>query len=298
MSLLTIKGFKRRGEFTPKSGLTLVQTRHPLLRVLVLTLWACSLAQGVSFAQGDEPELLTYEELIRLFEQENPPEPLQSKLNRLLTTPFVSNEAHAGGVRPLKPRTAQLGPFLRVAFWNIQRGLDYKAVEVAFTDPAKFATVLDTAKYPPGSKQRAHVLEQAQMLSQADVILLNEVDWGMARTSYRHTAKELAAALRMNYAYGVEFVELSPVAPDAKTCDKATAENTTKPAERVDPARYKGLHGTAILSRFRSRRPRARGVRPTVPQGRQFPRRLGVHHVAAPANGQPGADALPQAQRA
>ena len=83
------------------------------------------------------------------------------------------------------------------------------------------------------------------MLSQADVVLLNEIDWGMKRTSYRHTAKELAAALRMNYAYGVEFVELSPVVPAAKTCDKATAKNIIKPAERVDPARYKGLHGAA-----------------------------------------------------
>jgi len=42
-------------------------------------------------------------------------------------------------------------------------------------------------------------------MKQADVLLLNEVDWGMKRTDYHNVAEDLAAALGMNYAYGVEF---------------------------------------------------------------------------------------------
>jgi hypothetical protein len=43
------------------------------------------------------------------------------------------------------------------------------------------------------------------------VLVLNEADWGMKRTEYRNVTRELATALHMNYAYGVEFVEVDPV---------------------------------------------------------------------------------------
>ena len=49
-------------------------------------------------------------------------------------------------------------------------------------------------------------------MKQADVIVLNEVDFGMKRTDYRNVAADLASALGMNYAYGVEFVEVDPIA--------------------------------------------------------------------------------------
>ena len=39
------------------------------------------------------PLLLTYDDLVRLYEEENPAENLQRKLTRLLNTPFVSNAA-------------------------------------------------------------------------------------------------------------------------------------------------------------------------------------------------------------
>jgi hypothetical protein len=48
-------------------------------------------------------------------------------------------------------------------------------------------------------------------LQGVDVLILNEADWGMKRTEYRDVTQELAAALHMNYAYGVEFVEVDPL---------------------------------------------------------------------------------------
>src|SRR5262245_22733139 len=41
-----------------------------------------------------------------------------------------------------------------------------------------------------------------------DIILLSETDVGMARSGNRHTTADLAQALGLGYAYGVEFVEL------------------------------------------------------------------------------------------
>ncbi|MBA2340825.1 MAG: endonuclease/exonuclease/phosphatase family protein [Pyrinomonadaceae bacterium] len=176
------------------------------------------------------------------------PEALRVKLERLLTTPFVSNAASARGVKPLKPDTEGIGRFLRVVFWNIEQGLEYESIERAFADPEKFSHLLDDSKLPRGSHRRELVLEQAALLKEADVVVLNEVDWGMQRSDYHHVARDLAAALGMNYAYGVEFVEVDPGTVGNQTKPVNHAQNVS--AGKVDPARYKGLHGSAILSRF------------------------------------------------
>ncbi len=197
-------------------------------------------------------DLLTYEELVELYERESPSEELQIKLQKLLTIPFVNNEAFAGGTRPLKPRGTSLGRYLRIAQWNIERGLEYEALESIFTDPSKFLSLLDQAKYPPGSPKTKMVLEQAASLRQADIIVLNEVDWGMKRTGYRNVISDLASALKMNYAYGTEFIEVDPIALGTEKFEGVEEVEREALAEQItiDPERYKGLHGTAILSRF------------------------------------------------
>ena len=43
-----------------------------------------------------------------------------------------------------------------------------------------------------------------------DVVLMNEADYGMARSANRHVARVLASELEMNYAWAIEFVELTP----------------------------------------------------------------------------------------
>ncbi len=79
-------------------------------------------------------------------------------------------------------------------------------------------------------------------------------------------ADELASALNMNYAYGVEFVEVDPITMGldqqviVREVEEAYAEphddraamlEHVKEVMKPDPARYKGMHGTAILSRYR-----------------------------------------------
>lgn len=70
----------------------------------------------------------------------------------------------------------------------------------------------------------------------AAVVLLCEMDDGMARTGQRHTTAEVAGELSMHYAYGVEFVELG-LGPEVER------------EYRTDNFNARGLHGNGILSR-------------------------------------------------
>ncbi|HVN85811.1 MAG TPA: endonuclease/exonuclease/phosphatase family protein [Candidatus Binatia bacterium] len=72
-------------------------------------------------------------------------------------------------------------------------------------------------------------------LGGADVVLLSEVDWGMARSDNRHVARDLADALRLGYVFGIEFLELT----------KGEAAELDTPGENT-----LSLHGNAILSRW------------------------------------------------
>ena len=79
-------------------------------------------------AQG-QPTLLTYNELVALYETDPPSPELADKLTRLLNTPFVNNSA---GTR------APRGDSLRVAMWNIERGLEFDAIKAALTNDQRF----------------------------------------------------------------------------------------------------------------------------------------------------------------
>jgi endonuclease/exonuclease/phosphatase family metal-dependent hydrolase len=159
-----------------------------------------------------------------------------------------------------------MGRFLRVAEWNIERGLEFDAVRLAFTDARKFNALMEDKQSKASDEDREHIREQIGILKDADVLVLNEVDWGMNRTLFRNVAAELADALGMNYAYGVEFVEVDPITMgiDQQVVVREVEETYADPHDdkeamlqhvrevmKPDPQRYHGMHGTAILSRYR-----------------------------------------------
>ena len=74
--------------------------------------------------------------------------------------------------------------------------------------------------------------------SGADLVLATEMDRGMARSGQRDTPRELAELLGWNYAFGVEYVELG-------LGDEREARDHSGEVNRH------GLHGNAILSRYR-----------------------------------------------
>lgn len=134
-----------------------------------------------------------------------------------LAAPAPTRAAHAELVRRL-PCLAQIDAApppapnpppaaLRVVAWNAERG----------RQPSDAAALLRDAG--------------------ADAVLLSELDWGMARSGQRHTAREIAAELGFGYAFAVEFLELGTGdAHERAAC--GDAENEV------------GFHGGALLCRL------------------------------------------------
>lgn len=234
-------------------------------RVLLRSIWLAAFAViSVSWSRA-QPELLTWDELITLYQSATPPPALAAKLHALLTTPFVSNAASEAGKKPLRLSTSALGPFLRVVQWNIERGLEFDALRLAFSNADKFVGLLEDKGIQPDANKLARIREEISILKASDLIILNEVDWGLNRTRFRNVAKELAEALGMNYAWGLEFVEVDPLTMgiDQHLVIQEVEETYRDQAKekqeildyihdimRPNPKRYKGLHGTAILSRY------------------------------------------------
>ena len=76
----------------------------------------------------------------------------------------------------------------------------------------------------------------------ADLCLLSEMDYGMARSGNRNTTRDLAAQLRAQYAYVVEFVELG-------------LGNPQEEAAHAGETNRSGFHGNAVISRYHFSRP-------------------------------------------
>jgi endonuclease/exonuclease/phosphatase family metal-dependent hydrolase len=208
------------------------------------------------FTRLSKPELLTFDELVQL-EKANEPEPkLADRLNQLLHTPFVSNEAYLSGAKPNRPSSDGLGPFIRATMWNVERGVALDGIKIALTEPDKFGKYIEEKKNaeskPLAADELAEVRKQLEILRPTDLFILNEVDDGVTRTNYRDVGRELAQTLNMNYAYAVEFLEVDPLnlgLEKVNVEDKAAQEDIQKSFE-PDKSRYLGLHGTAVLSRY------------------------------------------------
>jgi len=79
-------------------------------------------------------------------------------------------------------------------------------------------------------KEIVEFLRDCPDIQPFDIILANELDDGCARSANKNTARELAGAFGLNYAWGLEFIEL------------------------VNDENEKGFHGNAVFSRWPIRR--------------------------------------------
>jgi hypothetical protein len=215
-----------------------------------------SSAPQADFVSFSKPDLLTFDELVELEKNETPSAALAGKLEHLLTTPFLSNEAYLNGAKPKRPSSQELGPFLRAVCWNIEGGIHFDPIRIALSEPEKFDQVLAEKKDPKAKPLRPDQLKivrrQLDILQPTDLLILNEVDYGVTRTDYRDVARDLAKALNMNYAYGLEFLELDPLdlgLEKVEMEDKQAQADIQKSFD-VDKSRYLGMHGTAVLSRY------------------------------------------------
>lgn len=97
----------------------------------------------------------------------------------------------------------------RAVAWNIERGTHFDEI--------------------------LHLLSNHPRLAGADVYLLTECDLGMARSSNRSVALDLARALKLNYFFAPSYLNLS------KGCGHEA---------EVDDDNTLAIHGNAILSRY------------------------------------------------
>jgi endonuclease/exonuclease/phosphatase family metal-dependent hydrolase len=229
--------------------------------VLLVALILCSNAsaqnkRSADYIRNSQPPLLTYQELRALGVQETVDPALAKKLNTLLTTPFINNEVYFGGTKPLRPDLKGIGPSLRIVEWNIERGIEFDAIKLLLTDKKGFIARVhsEAASNTNTEKANDQVLNaQMDVLQSADVLVLNEVDWGMKRSDYRAVVKDLGNALKMNWAYGVEFVEVDPKVLGTQSFAEVENETERKELDELfstDKKRLLALHGTAILSRY------------------------------------------------
>src|SRR5262249_34414330 len=103
---------------------------------------------------------------------------------------------------------------------------------------------------------------------QADVLLLSELDDGMARSGNVNVADELARRLGMHYAFAPNYFEF--------TRGNRRERITTRIA-----ANAVGLHGNAVLSRWPLRQVRRIPLPLKFDWFRHYERRIGTHVALA-----------------
>lgn len=163
---------------------------HLLIAITVGSMGATAL-RAQDYARDSEPKLFSYDELVQLsLDQEMGPE-LAEKLRLITTTPFINNEAYLNGAGPRPLEVPGLGPSLRVALWNIERGLELDYIELFLTNKDAFmAKVEEERKEAKENKKSIRsveldkIPEEIEILKSADVWILNV----QLRPSARRTA--------------------------------------------------------------------------------------------------------------
>ena len=235
-------------------------TLFHFLLAIALSCTGTTVLPAQEYVRDSEPKVFSYDELVQLsLDQEMSPE-LAEKLRLLATTPFVNNEAYLSGARPQPFEVPRLGPALRVALWNIERGLELDYIELFLKDKDAFMAKVQAERKEAKENKTAvravdleRIPEEIETLKSADVWILNEVDWGVKRTEYREVVRELGKALNMNWAYGVEFLEIDPKQLGTDTFDDGETKEEQQELQEVfavDKDRLRALHGNAVLSRY------------------------------------------------
>jgi endonuclease/exonuclease/phosphatase family metal-dependent hydrolase len=256
-----------------------------LLAIVAILCRAAPAEASEDYTRRYVPEFFTFEELVQLSQDQEFDPDLTRKHQQILHTPFLSNEAYYRGVEPLTPDLAGLGRSLQIVMWNIERGIYLDDIKLMFTDKEGYLENVRQGKHlsarhhldmaaleeeeeqtegepsteevapePPTKRVDMDALAaQIDLLHAADVLVLNEVDWGMKRTDYREVIVELGEALDMNWVYGVEFIEIDPKLLGTETFDELEDEELRRQlieSLATDHDRLRALHGTAILSRY------------------------------------------------
>ena len=195
-------------------------------------------------------DLYPPQELVHISEGKDFDIKLRRKLSRVLYTPIVDNSIAKPTTRINEDKV--VGDFVRVASWNIARGLNFDTIKLIFQGEEQLLDKIRRHERQDLEHEDVkEIKKQIKILQNTDIFLLNEVDFGMPRTNYRNIAEDFAKTLGYNYAYGVEFVEVDPTHLGVEDC-QWSEENILFPDKNyvVDREKYRGYHGNAIISRY------------------------------------------------
>jgi len=202
-------------------------------------------AQDVMPDQGTE--FMTYPELVSLSKNPWPEGALKEKMKRFFQTPIVSNWAWREGYRPEPKKHPQLGNHIRVASWNIEKSFQVERAADYIGSAESYAIDVPLLKHDfLGLRQ--NMMRQQRRINGADILILQEMDIGVSRSEYVDGAKLMAERLNMNYAYAPAQLEVDPVLLGLDLLTNRAG--TVIESFEVDPERYKGVFGSAVLSRF------------------------------------------------
>ena len=176
-----------------------------------------------------------------------------------MDTPVSQNPAPASPLEHgLRPHFAELARFhstkalessplyarLREEVGRVLDGVevgDYTRAGVASASPESGAVRATAWNIERGTHmdEIVRLLEGHEVMCRSDVLLLTELDYGMARSGNRHVAREMAERLGMAYAFAPCYVNLS----------KGSGLESGAAGENEE-----ALHGNAVLSRWPVRR--------------------------------------------
>jgi endonuclease/exonuclease/phosphatase family metal-dependent hydrolase len=149
------------------------------------------------------PELLEFES-IEETEKSTVYQKIKPTVERILNAVVQENF-----VPQIKEKTNEKTDFVSALAWNIERGNVFEGI--------------------------ADALKNHRDLKNKDLLLLTELDYGMARSGNRFVARELAQKLALNYVFAPVYIALQK---GSGVEEFAAGENT------------KSLHGLAMFSRF------------------------------------------------
>ena len=135
--------------------------------------------------------------------------PLYARLRPEVERVLNGVELEVCGAQPAPHAFARDGRAIRATAWNIERGSRLEGI--------------------------IRALSEDELMKRSDVLLLTELDYGMARSENRHVAREIATALGMSYAFAPCYINLS----------KGSGLESGAEGENAE-----GLHGNAVLSRW------------------------------------------------
>lgn len=160
------------------------------------------------------PELLKFESTPRL-ERSALYQEIKTDVERILNAVVVERQsrpasAKVGRANGKNPVAAACGSVpVKAVAWNIERGSKFEGIAQALKDHSD--------------------------LKDADLLLLTELDHGMARSGNRFVARELARELRLNYAFAPVYIAL---------------QKGSGVEELVEGENTKSIHGLAMFSKY------------------------------------------------